>query len=113
MTSNRSLIACGLKAPKQPAADVEARVLHRCEPALAVAAGGHAALHRLADGPVLSVHEIPEVGGIRAVTVRLLWRDEHIEDNAGTGGAGWMEDERRDVIGGKAEEQVGIDELTL
>src|SRR4030095_2617811 len=83
------------------------------EPPLPVAARGHAALHGLADGPVLSVHKVPEVGRIRAVAVRLLWCDEHVEDDAGTGCAGWMEDERRNVIGGKAEEQVGIDELSL
>ena len=54
----------GLEPGQQPAADVEAVVLHRREPAVRVGARGHPALHRLADRPVLPVDQVPELGGV-------------------------------------------------
>src|SRR3954452_13353753 len=45
---------------QQPAADVEARVLHGRVPALRVEPRRHPPLHGLAGRPVLAVHEVPE-----------------------------------------------------
>ena len=42
-------------------------VLHRCEPAMGVGARGHAALHRLADRPVLAVDHVPEIARVGRV----------------------------------------------
>ena len=52
---------------QQPAPDVGAVVLHRREPAVRVGPRGHAALHRLADRPVLPVDQVPEVAGVGRV----------------------------------------------
>ena len=60
----------GLQQRQQPAADVEALVLHRREPAVPVAPRRHAALHGLADRPVLAVDQVPQLAGVGGVEAR-------------------------------------------
>ena len=68
---SRTRSVIGRPEPRQqPAPDVGAVVLHRCEPAVGVGPRRHPALHRLADRPVLLVDQVPEVAGVRRVEVR-------------------------------------------
>ena len=96
--------------------DVEALVLHRGEPA-PVNRASHAALHALADRPVLAVHERPRARPRRtgrtpgsAISAGV---EQEVADDVVWPGPSGLQRERGDVVGGEAQQQVRVDELAL
>ena len=98
------------------AADVEAHVLHRRVPAEPEAPRRHAALHALADRPVLAVDEVPEVDGVRRVERGLrdlVGVEQEVDDDEGPVRPLGEQRERRRVVRRQAEHQVRVGELAL
>src|SRR4051812_10531012 len=91
-TSTPASVMSDLTEPRQqPTPDVQAGVLHRCEPALGETARGHAPLHRLTDRPVLLVDDVPEVGGVGGVkggTGDFVGCEQQVADDARLTGRG-------------------------
>src|SRR5688500_7722871 len=93
------------------AADVEARVLHRRVQAGTEATRGHSALHRLADAPVLAVHDVPEIDDVLRIERRLrdlVLVEQKIVDDARRTGRERIQREGRHVLGRKAEPEVRV-----
>src|SRR6185503_18958856 len=98
------------------AADVEACALHGRIVTMLEDPRPHARLHALADPPVLSVDQVPELYGIRRIKPRLRhlgWVKEKVADDRGTLGPLRPYGERGDVIGREGQQEVGVDQLTL
>ena len=100
-----------------PAADVEARVLHRGEQALRELPGGHAPLHALADRPVLAVDDVPEldrVGRVEAGLGDLVGVEQEVEvDRRAIRAAIGDSANDGDVVARQATEEVRVDQLAL
>ena len=96
--------------------DVEAPALHRRVIAGLEDPRRHPALDRLADHPVLPVHQVPELHRVGRVEVRpghLVRMEQELVDDGRAVGAVGQTVERRHVLGAQAEQEVGIDQLAL
>ena len=77
----------------------------------------HPPLHRLADRPVLPVHQVPEVHRVRRIEIRAWpspsgWNRNSLTIVVRSGPCG-QDQERRHVLGAEAQQEVGIDQLAL
>src|SRR5260370_25608029 len=98
------------------APDVQVPVFHRRIVSLGVAARPNPNLHTLAYRPILPVHQIPEFHGIRRIKAGLrhfMALEQEMAGDIGAFGAAWLQDERRHVIAGHAQEQIGVDQFAL
>src|SRR6516165_11037939 len=98
------------------ATDVEVVVFHWRVVAALVHAGADSLLHRLADGPVLPVDQIPELHGVERIEARLcdlVGLEQEMTVDARMRGIARLQDEDCDVIAGETQEEIRIDELAL
>src|SRR5688572_30699429 len=102
--------------PLEIAADVQARVLHRCVEPAAKSPRLHAELHALAHGPVLAVYEVPEVDHVTWIEVGLAglrYMKQQIAGDTGVIRRHRPEHESGDVLGRDAQQQIRIGDLAL
>src|SRR5271170_5580545 len=98
------------------AADVEIEVLHGRIVATLVHARADALLHRLANRPVLAVHEIPELSGvarIEAALGELVRLEQKMAHDVRARGALGLKHEDRRVVAGETQKEIRVDELPL
>ena len=98
------------------APDVQACILHRRIVAVIEGPRMHAGLHALADRPILPVDEIPKIDDVAGVEIRfahLVGVKEKVANDRRRSRPLRPERERGDVIGGKAEHEVRIDQLAF
>ena len=97
-------------------ANIQARVFHRRVVSKLVNAGADSALHPLADGPVLAIHQVPELHGVRRVKRGLgdfLRMKKKVADDVRAVRSQWPQEKSRDVIAGEADHQIWKAQLTL
>ena len=76
----------------------------------------HPPLDALADRPVLAVDEVPQLGGVGRIEAGrrdLVGMEEEVADDGRAGRSVRPQGRRGDVLGGEAQQQVGVDELAL